>query len=353
MRNYLFELIDKEMQFHKKYKNGLIFDKMNSKYCAGIDVGGTKIAAVLATVQGKIINRVKSPTPKDASPERITRIISDLLEEMLYASDLNKKNLSGIGIGIPGVVDTWGGKIIRTPNMKLSGFNLRKIIERKLKIKCALGNDANLGMLGEKWLGAARKVRNAVGLFIGTGIGAGVIINDQLITGSHGAAAELGHLIIQDDGPRCSCGNIGCLEALAGRWAIERDLRQAMKKGKKTIITKLLDKKNDTIKSKILRKALKYRDDLTMDILTKAAEQIGIACISIRHIFDPQMIVLGGGVMEACGDFILPIAKEKVQKDRFFSNLGKCEITESLLGDDAIVIGAVALAGKFGLNRLS
>jgi glucokinase len=324
-----------------------------NKFYAGIDVGGTKIAGVLATAQGKIIKRVKSPTPKDASAERVTRIISDLLEEMLYASDLSKKNLSRIGVGIPGVVDTRSGKIIRTPNMKLSEASLHKILEKELKIKCSLGNDANLGMLGEKWLGAARNIKNAVGLFIGTGIGAGVIIDNKLITGSHSAAAELGHMIIQDDGPRCSCGNIGCLEALAGRWAIERDIRLAMKKGKKTIITKLLDKKNDTIKSKILQKALKYRDRLTMDVLTKAAEQIGIACISIRHIFDPQMIVLGGGVMQACGDFILPITKEKVQKDRFFSNLGKCEITESLLGDDAIVIGAVALAGEIGLNHLS
>ncbi|MDD3275055.1 MAG: ROK family protein [Candidatus Omnitrophica bacterium] len=315
-----------------------------NKFYAGIDVGGTKIAGILATARGKIINRVKSPTPKDASPGKITRIISGLLEEMLYASGLRKKDLLTAGIGIPGVVDTKTGRIIRTPNMKISGSSFRNILEKKLKIKCLLGNDANLGMLGERWLGAARNTQNAVGIFIGTGIGAGIIANGALISGSHGAAAELGHMIIRDDGPKCSCGNIGCLEALAGRWAIERDIKQAAKRGEKTIITKLLDKKTDTLKSKILRKALKNHDNLTLEIVTAAAQQLGIACVSIRHIFDPEMIVLGGGVIEACGDFIIPIVKKKVEKDRFFSDIGECSIAPSELGDDAVVLGAVALA---------
>lgn len=319
-----------------------IITSMKNKYYAGIDVGGTKIAGALATSEGKIISRAKSPTPKDALPEKIVRIISDLLEEMLYAKGLTRKSLAGIGIGIPGIINTEKGKVIRTPNMRLSGANLQKQLEKKLKIRCSLGNDVNLGTLGEKWLGAARKTNNVVGLFIGTGIGAGIIIDDKLVTGSHGAAAEIGHMIIQDDGPKCSCGNIGCLEALAGRWAIERDLKKEIKKGKKTILTKLLNKKSDRIKSRFLRKALQLHDALTIKILSAAAEQLGIACISIRHIFDPEMIVLGGGVMEACGDFILPIVRKTVQKDRFFSDSEDCEIAVSKLGDDAIVLGAIS-----------
>jgi len=241
---------------------------MKNKFFAGIDVGGTKIAGILASSDGKIISRVKTSTPKNASAQKIAAIISDLLEELLYAEGLNKKYLAGVGVGVPGVVDSTNGRIRRTPNMRLSGVNFRKILEKKLKKRCSLGNDANLGALGEKWLGSARKTRDMVGIFIGTGIGAGIIINNELITGSHGAAAELGHMIIKDNGPRCSCGNAGCLEALAGRWAIERDLKSAIKKGRKTIITKLLDNKKDAIKSRILRKALKYRDNLTTEILS-------------------------------------------------------------------------------------
>ena len=316
---------------------------MNNKYFAGIDVGGTKISGILATADGKIISRVKSPTPKNASPNNITHIILDLLEELHYATNLSKKNLAGVGVGIPGIIDTVKGRVLRTPNMRISGVYLQKKLEIELKVRCSLGNDVNVGMLGEKWLGAAKKAKNVVGIFIGTGIGAGIIIDNALVTGSHGAAAELGHMIIREDGPQCSCGNNGCLEALVGRWAIERDIREAIKKNEKTVITQLLDKKTAPIKSQILRKAIKKQDKLTMKILTIAAKNLGVACISIRHIFDPEMIVLGGGVMEACGDFILPIVKKTAQKDIFFSGIGKCEIVPSKLGDDAIVLGAIAL----------
>lgn len=326
---------------------------MKNKYFAGIDVGGTKISGALATSQGKILCRVKSPTPKDASPERIIGIIADLVNEMIGIRDLRKKDLAGIGLGIPGIVDSARGKVIRTPNMRLSGINLKDKLEKKLKIKCLLGNDVNLGLLAEKWLGAAKNTKNVAGLFIGTGVGGGIIINDQLLTGAHGAAAELGHMIIQDDGPGCGCGNNGCLEAVAGRLAIERDIYQAIKKGKKTLITKFLHKKTGAIKSKVLRKALKKRDKLTIDVLSKAAQQLGIACVCLRHILDPEMIVLGGGVIEACGDFILPIVKKTVQKDRFFSFIKDCRIVASKLGDDATILGAIALSKNLALNRNS
>jgi glucokinase len=321
-----------------------IINGMKNNYFAGIDIGGTKIAAALATKDGKILCRSKSPTPKNASPSKITSIVADLLEEMLYAGGISKKELRGVGIGIPGIIDSVTGKILRTPNMNISGANLQKQRKKKLNITCALGNDVNLGTLGEKWLGAAKNAKNIVGLFIGTGIGAGVIIDGKLLTGSHGAAAEIGHMIIQSGGKKCSCGNTGCLESLAGRWAIERDIRQEIKKGKKTIITKLLDKSSAPIKSKLLHKALEKHDRLTVKILNAAAQHIGIACISIRHIFDPEMIVLGGGVMEACSDFILPIVRKTAQKDRFFSGIGSCEVAASKLGDDAIVLGAIKLS---------
>ena len=321
-----------------------IINGMKNNYFAGIDIGGTKIAAALATKDGKILSRSKSPTPKNASPAKIASIVADLLEEMLYACGINKKELCGVGIGIPGIIDSVSGKILRTPNMHIAGANLQKQLKKRLNINCCLGNDVNLGTLGEKWLGAAKKAKNVVGLFIGTGIGAGIIIDGKLFTGSHGAAAEIGHMIIQGSGPKCSCGNTGCLESLAGRWAIERDIRQEIKKGKKTLLTKLLDKNSDPIKSKILRKSLEKHDRLTVKILKAAAEQIGIACVSIRHIFDPEMIVLGGGVIEACAGFILPIVKKTAQKDKFFSTIGSCEIVASKLGDDAIVLGAIKLS---------
>ncbi len=317
---------------------------MKNKFYAGIDVGGTKIAAGLVTSSGRILSRAKSPTPKDASPKKIARIICDLLEETLYNANVSKKDLAAIGVGIPGLIDTDKGRILRTPNMSLSGSNLQKLLKKKLKMKVALANDVNLGVLGEKWLGAGRSAKNIVGLFIGTGVGGGIIIDGELVTGSHGAAAELGHMIIQDNGPKCGCGNSGCLEAFAGRWAIERDIRRAIAAGKKTAITKLLDKKSSAIKSRTLYKALRMRDPLVTGIVKEASRRLGIACISIKHVFDPEMIVLGGGVIEACAEFILPIVKKTAKSDKFFSEIGACEIVVSSLKDDAIILGGAALA---------
>ncbi len=317
---------------------------MKKKLLVGIDVGGTKIAAGLVTPSGKILSRAKTSTPKSAPPAKIARLIFDLLNDILDSGDIRKKGLIGVGIGIPGIVDSDKGKIIRTPNMELSGTKFRDLLEKKLKTNVFLGNDVNVGLLGEKWLGAAQKANNVVGLFLGTGVGGGIILDGRLITGTHYAAAELGHMLIQDEGALCTCGNHGCLEALIGRWAIERDIKKALAQGKRSIITKLSDGKMKTLKSKVLRKALNKKDPLVTKIMTEASRHLGRACVTIRHIFDPEIIVLGGGVIEACGDFMLPIVKKIASKDRLFAKINPCAIASSQLGDDAIILGGAALA---------
>ncbi|HNV23618.1 MAG TPA: ROK family protein [Candidatus Omnitrophota bacterium] len=320
---------------------------MKNKIFVGFDIGGTKISCGLVTDSGKIIARAKTATPSCASATKIISIIDSLLEELFLsaAPSFRRKDLRGIGLGVPGIVNA-KGFVLRTPNMGLSQVDMKRQLEKKFRVNIALGNDVNLGVLGEKWLGAARKIKNVVGLFLGTGLGAGIVINDDLFLGSHGAAAELGHMIIEENGPQCGCGNQGCLESLTGRWAIERDIREAIRSGKKSIITKWAWHKNKPIKSKILREALAKKDPVVVKVMTTACHHLGRACISVRHIFDPDLIVLGGGVVEACADFILPEVKKVYQKDKFFNGLGRCDITVSLLGDDAIILGAVSLVRK-------
>lgn len=316
---------------------------MKTKFYLGVDVGGTKIAVALTEIDGKILFRDKAPTPPNATVKEIATLICNMILKLMQSAQLTNKNIAGVGVGIPGIVNPANGFIIRTPNMNISGSNLKKQLELKLKIKCYFGNDANLGVLGEKWLGAAKKSKNAIGIFIGTGVGGGIIINNSLLTGTSGGAAEIGHMIIQDNGPKCTCSNRGCLEALAGRWAIERDIKQAIKNGTKTVISKYLNKNSNKIKSKILLKALQKNDKLTLSIINEASKQLGIACVSLRHTFDPEIIVLGGGVMQACADYILPIVRKEVMSDEFFVGIRKCKIEPSKLGDDAVILGAVAL----------
>lgn len=317
---------------------------MKKKLYIGIDVGGTKILAALITSQGTVLARKRCATPRKTKPRHTVKSILRLIEDILKERKISRQSIKAIGIGIPGVVNPKTGTIVVTPNMNLSGINIVAPLKKHFRKPVALGNDVNLGLLGEQWLGAARAARNAVGIFIGTGIGGGIIQEGTLIRGAHEAAGEIGHMIVQPDGAVCGCGNKGCLEAIAGRSGIERQIRQAIKRGKKTIVARLLDNDLKVIKSKVLKKALQKKDKLVTGIMKHASRTLGYACISIKHLFDPEVIVLGGGLMEACGDFILPVVKRVFASDRFLKNKAPCKIVPSRLEDDAVILGAAALA---------
>jgi len=323
-------------------KNVIMFSVKNAYYI-GIDVGGTKISGALITSQGKILTRTKLASPKNAHPSEIVRVIAGVVQEILSENIVARSAIKGLGVGIPGVVEATRKKIVTTPNIRLSGIALAHLLEKKFHIKTLLENDVNLGTLGEKHFGAAKKFHHVVGLFPGTGIGGGIIIHDRLMSGAHGAAGELGHMTMKLNGPLCGCGHHGCLEALASRWAIERDIHEAIRQGQKTILKKLVKNKFGTIKSGALKEALRYNDALTKKILTEKSRILGQACVSLRRIFDPEMIILGGGLMEACGGFMLPIIKKAVLSDRFFAKLKPCPVALSKLGDDAVLLGAAAL----------
>ena len=314
---------------------------MINKYFIGIDVGGTKIAAALVTGTGKIISRSKHPTPLIAHGKDILKVIIRTVHDVHY--DHSSKKISGIGLGIPGIADPKTHEILVTPNIQLAGFPLKASLVKQFKTKIIIDNDVNCGLLGEQWLGAAHRAKNLIGLFPGTGIGGAILLDGRLVTGSQGAAGEIGHMTIDLNGPKCSCGNIGCLEALASRWAIQRDIREAIKAGKKSIITELSKNYLAVIKSKAIKEALKQRDAVVTEVMTKAANVLGRGCISVNHIFNPEMIVLGGGVIEACGDFLLPRIKKIVTADPFFKKFKPCQIVEAKLKDDAVILGAVAL----------
>lgn len=307
----------------------------------GIDIGGTKILIALMTENGRIIDRIKQPTPKAAGLKKIATLIAQTIKDLCAKAGLNPRTLKGIGVGYPGIIDPLDNRILGAPNVSFIGTSLARELHAKTGLKMKIGNDVNCGILGEQWLGSAKGLRQVVGIFLGTGIGGGVICDDHLLHGYKGGAGELGHMIVDINGPKCTCGNQGCLEAFAGRWAIERDIRAALAKGEKSIISKWLENKNSPIKSKLLKKALKREDQLTEMILEKAARAVGQACISIRHLYSPQAIVLGGGLIEACGDFLMPHIESVFKEDQFFKKLGGCRLLRSKLGDDAVLVGSV------------
>ncbi len=315
----------------------------------GIDVGATKILAAVVDGSGEVLDRTRRPTPTDGGPKDALAAIIEAARQVLESAGVRAKKLSGIGLAVPGVVDPEQGRVICTPNMNLAPLKIVPPVERKFGVGVSLGNDVNMGILGEKWLGAARQARTAVGIFVGTGIGGGIVMDGRLVRGAREAAGEVGHIVMQVDGPLCGCGNRGCLEALASRWAIERDIREAIAAGRESAVAELLGKEGRSIKSKALKRALKRKDPVVTEIMERAAEVLGHACLTVRHLLDPEVIVLGGGVIEACGKFVMPIVHRIVSGDALKGAKAPgrpagCRVVRSELGDDAVVLGAVALA---------
>ncbi len=314
------------------------------KLYVGVDVGGTKILAVLAKHTGKVLARRRTSTPRTDDPADVVDTICELISGVLGKAGSKPGALSAIGLAVPGVVDPSAGRVVLTPNMSLTDTEIVPLLQKRWSVPVSLGNDANLGTLGEKWLGPARDAASVVGLFIGTGVGGGIYMDGRLLRGARECAGEIGHMVVQIDGPDCGCGAKGCFEALASRTAIERDLRAALNAGRKSALTDLMDDPSARIRSGVLKKALLAGDKLVTETLRRASEIIGLGCLSVRHILDPEAIVLGGGVVEACGWFMLPIIDSVIRSDPLTGARPGGRLLDSALGDDAVALGAVALA---------
>ena len=310
-------------------------------------MGGTNIVGAVVSGDGTVLGRAKQDTKRGAPKEELAGQIAQAVEAALSAANCAVGDISGIGVAVPGVVDTLTGRIVVLPNLDIRDLPLRDEMMALFPVPVVVGNDVNLGTLAEKWIGAARDAQSVVGVFVGTGIGGGVVMDGRLITGASEMAGEIGHMTVQLDGPLCGCGNKGCWESLASRTAIERQIRAAVAAGEATVMCP--DGKCATvIKSSTLKKALAASDPVAVRILTRTAEILGMGAMTIRHLIDPEMIVFGGGVIEACGDFMLPIIREVIAGDKLNAARENLRVERSVLGDDAVFLGAVALV----LNEL-
>jgi len=317
----------------------------------GIDVGGTKIQASLITQAGIVLSRHRCPTPRDGGAEGVLEAIIAAAEETMESESIPRDRLTAVGLAIPGVVDSENGFVVVTPNMSLTGISVGPQLEKHFGVPVALGNDCNLGALGESWLGAGRGTSSSIAILVGTGVGSGIVQDGRLWTGAKESAGEIGHIVMQIGGPKCGCGNLGCLEALASRTAIERDIRAGIEAGRTTVLLELLEGDLSLIRSSSLRKALEANDELVTEVMRSASEVLGHGFLTVRHLIDPEVIVLGGGVAEACSKFMLPIIKGVLDSDQLTGAPEGDYLVLSALGDDAVVLGAAALAAtKAGLS---
>ncbi len=312
----------------------------------GVDVGGTKVLAAVVSESGEIVQRQRRPTPRTGGPEQVLAVMEAVMADVMQEAKVESSRLTAIGVAVPGVVDPDAARVIVTPNMSLTGVALGAHLESCFHVPVAVGNDGNLGTLGESWLGSARKARSAIGSWVGTGIGAGLVQRGKLWRGARESAGEIGHIVMQIGGPKCGCGNLGCLEALASRSAIERDIRQALASGRASLLGELAGGDLSVIRSGAIRKALKAEDALVSEVVRHASEVLGYACLTVRHLVDPEVIVLGGGLIEAWCVFMMPIIENVVGCDRLPGARQAGRVLLSALGDDAVMLGAVALARK-------
>jgi len=311
----------------------------------GVDLGGTKILAAVISRKGKILSEAKTPTPDREGPDAVIARIIDTVREAAKEADLSLADIAGLGVGAPGVVEAATGVVRFAPNLThWDEVPLGRRLAEALDLPVVVGNDVDVSTYGEYTLGAGAGCHSVAGIFPGTGIGGALILDGKLHTGARGSAAEIGHVVLLADGPVCGCGRRGCAEALASRTALERDLQTAMRFGRRTILTELMDA-DGRIRSGALAKAAAANDLLVLEVLTSTAHYLGLLAGSIANLIDPEIIIFGGGLIEACEEWLMPTIRATARQ-HFINRLDidKVRIEVATLGDHAGVLGAAMLA---------
>jgi glucokinase len=317
------------------------------EYLVGVDLGGTKILAGVFNSQLKCLGKVKASTKAARGPDSVIKRVSRLVQDAMDECDLRMDQVRGVGIGAPGAVDTQAGRVIFAPNLPgWTDIPLKKELEKDLKAPVFLENDGNICTLGVYHSELNAKPRHMAGIFVGTGIGAGLILDGKLFTGFNKTAGEVGHMVLEVGGPKCGCGNRGCFEALAGRQAIFKQIQSRVKDGQKTVLTETLGPDLEDMRSGDLRKALRRGDKLVERVIEEAAEYIGIGIANLINLLSPEVIVLGGGVIDALEDEMMAIIVETAHDYALPGTDKGLEIIASKLGDDAGIVGGAVLARR-------
>ncbi len=315
-------------------------------YLMGVDLGGTKVLAGVFDSRLQLRGTLKVSTKAERGPEAVIERIARCVIEAVDECDLTLKQVKGVGIGAPGAVDPETGRVIFAPNLGWEDVALEKELKKQLDVPVFLENDCNVCTLGVYEEELKSKPRHVIGIFLGTGIGGGLILHGELFSGFNHTAGELGHMVIDVNGPKCACGNKGCFEVFAGRGALFRKIQAAVKDGQKTLLTDMLGPDLKDLRSGDLRKAMRRGDKFVEKIVEEAAEYTGVAVANLINLINPEVVVLGGGLIEQLADEMMPIITKRA-KANVMPGTGKgIEIIASKLGDNAGITGAAVLARR-------
>ena len=301
----------------------------------GIDVGGTNLVAGLVTPEGRIVDKMTRPTHSQRDPQAIVDDLSELIRLISSGRDIRS-----VGIGIPGVTDSRDGMVIRTPNMPFDGLPLANMLDCGLPV--FLGNDANAAALGEYHAGAARGASSMVMVTLGTGVGGGIIYDGRIVEGVGGAAAEIGHMVVQRGGLLCSCGRRGCWEVYASARALIRMTTEALDAHPDSVLGQVLIGDPPKVSGRTAFIAARRGDAVARAVVDEYLDWLAEGLQNIILLLQPEVICIGGGVSGE-GDALLDPLRERVDARRFCQGIRQTELKTARLGNDAGLIGAAML----------
>ena len=318
-------------------------------FVLGIDMGATHLGMVVTDFSAKVINEIEVPFSISDGPHICLPRLQAQVKGLLEHSGLDLSQVHAIGIGVPGPVVVEAGSVGAPPIMPgWDGFPIRTHLESMWGVPVSLGNDAEFGALGEWAAGAGRGTKNLVYIKVGSGVGAGLMLDGEIYRGTTGCAGEIGHIAIMESGPVCTCGNRGCLEAVAGGWAIARQAREAVRSGKRTQLSSL---EVDSITARDVAAAARMGDLVSQQIITEAGTYLGVAIANLVNLVNPSMVVVGGGVAQL-GDLLLEPIRHAVRVRSLRSAAQAVRINAAVLGRRSTSVGAVVQAINVALDHM-
>ena len=323
----------------------------SNKPVLAVDLGGTKIIAAVVLPDGKIVSRKYCLTLAKDGFKAVTERLLAAATEAIIQSKVDIMDLSAVCIAAAGIINVKRGIITYSPN--LPGWRnvaLRDIVSEKLGLDTYIINDASAAALGEHRFGAGKGVDNLIYITVSTGIGGGIIIDGKLYTGSDGCAGEIGHMIVDVNGPKCSCGNSGCLEAMASGTAVAREAVIRINQGECSSIIELAGGKIENVTAEKVALAARKGDKVAWDIISKAANYLGTGFVNLVNVFNPDLIIVGGG-MSKMGNMLLNPARKIVKQRSFKLPARRVHIVRSGLGSNAGIIGAAVYAIEQQLKK--
>ena len=324
-------------------------------FILGVDLGGTNIVVGAISRDGdRQIGMRSEPTQSEfgveSVVERIAKMAEEVIAEVIATSGATRDDILGVGIGAPGPLDRERGVVVVAPNLGWRQYPLRDAVSEKLGLPATLDNDANCATLGEWWQGAARGARHVVGLTIGTGIGGGIIIDGKLHHGASDVAGEIGHTTIDLTGRYCRCGNYGCLEAYASGPAIAQRAREALERDEVSALHRIVEGDLARLTAATVYEAAKSGDALARELVRDTATFLGAGIANLLNVFNPDVVVIAGGVTQA-GEPLFDPLRAEVRRRAFRPAVDACRIVPGELPGTAGVVGAVATFRESGIGN--